>query len=110
MLQAQKKIKTFLKAIDSFGQPIQLSYRGKTEYKTWIGGMLTISLIILIIVFSFEAIISLILRENMKVAFSEIYEQDPIRVNFAGKDGFFLAMGLRPDSLNNLTRKHFDVK
>jgi hypothetical protein len=46
----------------------------------------------------------------MKVAYTEIYEQDPFEVSFAGKNGFFLAMGLLPDILNNPSRKHFEIK
>jgi hypothetical protein len=110
MLYVRKKIKATLKVMDTFGEPILFSYRGKTAYKTWIGGLLTMIVLGLMVIFSFEAVISLILRENMRVAFTEIYEQDPYQIRVAGKDGFYLAMGLQPDSLNNQSRKHFEIK
>ena len=110
MNELKVKIKSLLKGIDSFGEPILLSYRGKTNYKSWFGGALTIIGLGLIIIFSYEAIVSLILRENMKVAFTEIYEQDPFPIRLMGQNGFHLAMGLQPDALNNQTKRHFEIK
>ena len=58
----KKNLKFFFKNIDSFGQPILLSYKGRTEYKTWFGGLLTVILIGTLVAFSFEASLALLKR------------------------------------------------
>ncbi len=95
-----KKARGFFKGIDLFGQPILSSFKGKMFYRTWSGGVLTTILVAAVIAFSLEAFISLILRENTKVAFTEIYETDRPKIEFTSGKGFYFAI----DSLNENTR------
>ena len=44
-----KKMKTFLKTVDIFAKPIQLTYKGQDKFRTSFGGVLSVGVIILIV-------------------------------------------------------------
>jgi len=63
------KLKQFLKAIDSFGQPIHLVYKGGATYRTALGGLLTILYFVAILAY-FLFQLSLAIKHNYTLSIS----------------------------------------
>ena len=61
-----KWTKEKVKCLDSFSQPIQLSYKGDTKYSTFMGGVSTIIILMIMLIYSISLLIALVERSETR--------------------------------------------
>jgi hypothetical protein len=64
MTKKNKKISNFLKSIDIYAKPVQLTYEGKDTFSSPCGGFLSLSVMIFIISATAYSLRDLILRNQ----------------------------------------------
>lgn len=91
------------KSVDRFETPISLAYKGETHFKTWVGGLCTIILIVGFAIFTITELIKLAEKKKIETSKNEIYfdvTAGQTEYNFT-KGSFYFAF--RVNSLRNLT-------
>lgn len=58
----------FFRSFDGYGEPVQLSYKGDTNYKTKSGALLTIAMQAFMLAFTLTEVISLLNYENAAIS------------------------------------------
>ena len=64
--QLKKIARNRVKSLDSFSQPIELSYKGDTKYSTFIGGLTTIFILLIMVIYGASLFIALIRRSETR--------------------------------------------
>ena len=59
-----KGFKQFIRNADQFGSPVQMTYKGDTEYKTFTGGFFSLIINIIVLQYSIGKLGSMINYEN----------------------------------------------
>ena len=54
----------WFKALDAYGEPISVTYKGETTYKTWVGALLTLSMRSFMLVFALFGVLELLNYKN----------------------------------------------
>lgn len=73
--------KAFLKSIDLFGQPIQLSFNQNPVQKSLFGGFNTLLLISLFAIIAFQGFLSIVMRANITSYTTDIFSTQPPALN-----------------------------
>lgn len=94
-----KFFKTFFKSCDCFGKPISFFFYGKTQYNTAIGGFLTLSMTILILVLSKDILSSVLYRENVHLSEHNIVNTIPASIKAKSR----FAITFNPYPINQTT-------
>ena len=68
-----KQLDSLIRSVDKFGIPVQINFRGDTEYQTVFGGICSILINLIVLWFSIEKIIQLHTYENQSVTKSTVY-------------------------------------
>ena len=85
-----KKLSFLLKNIDLFGRKTQLNVNHHSKYKTRIGGVFSLAMILLSLFLFMNLGSDMIYRENAKVIFSEIFSRNPEKTTFSKENYFFM--------------------
>ena len=102
-----KNVKSLIKSIDAFAQPITLTFYQKRRFSTLIGGILTISMITLLIVISINKIDDVINHQNLIASSIESIHSVPP----SNKINNMFAFSFDPPILNALKGKvYFDFE
>lgn len=67
------KVSATLKGVDSFSTPVSMTFKGDTNYKTIVGGFLSISIILMFLVGLIIELIDVFKMEKMETSKNEIY-------------------------------------
>ena len=101
-------LKNGLKEFDMFGKPISLFFYGKKKYNSSIGGCLTLSMVILILILSNNLLTSIIYRTEVYLTTRDQIETSPPKISFKNR----FAINVDPSSTYTFLRnktKYFDV-
>ena len=103
-----KFIKKALTEVDMFGKPITLFFYGKANYNSTIGGVLTLSMITLILILSNSLLTSIIYRTEVYLTTSDQIATIPPKISFKNR------FAINIDPLSTYTplpnkKKYFDV-
>ena len=101
-------LKYGLTEVDMFGKPISLCFYGKTKYNSSIGGCLTLSMILLILVLSNDLLTSIISRKQVYLTTNDKIDMIPTKISFKNR----FAINIDPFSAyipNANSKKYFDV-
>ena len=76
--------KQFLEQLDMFAVPITVSYRGKSDHRQWVGGLMTILVVASVITY-FSTRVRLLLNHDrdeymMSSFFTEFNEREPYKL------------------------------
>ncbi|CDW89479.1 UNKNOWN [Stylonychia lemnae] len=69
----QTLCKRFLRPLDIYGRPVQLTYQGQYEFKTTFGGGVSLIMITLFLLVSVQQVYDLILRKQSSYQQSQMY-------------------------------------
>ena len=92
-----KKIKKILKLIDKFSVPISFRYKGDDNYSTALGGIFTLIVFLLALIFGIIYIIPFIRRKNFSLYLNTINLSEAETIKF-DESNSILAIGLECDS------------
>ena len=98
-----KIISKKLKSIDILGGPVSLLFKGRTNYTTIKGSLLTLTLIALLIFISFGKLYSVIFRISTIIDSNDMVHSSPLKVNLKGK----FALSMTPKNLTSLKNKRY---
>ncbi|CAD8120490.1 unnamed protein product [Paramecium sonneborni] len=101
-----QKCKQGLRQIDIFGQTINLSFRQEEQYKTSIGGFLSICMIATIISFFYSNIINFFAKLNVTSTSEFTFSNDPDILSL-DKNNFMFAVQIEQD--NFTTNPFFNI-
>ncbi|CAD8182846.1 unnamed protein product [Paramecium pentaurelia] len=101
-----QKCKQGLRQIDIFGQTINLSFRQEEQYKTSIGGFLSICMIATIISFFYSNIINFFAKLNVTSTSEFTFAKDPDKLEL-DRNHFMFAVQIEQD--NFTTNPYFNI-
>ena len=102
-----KKIKVFLKSADIFSEPISLLLYKEKKYSTFGGGILTILMIIMLFLFSKNALNSVFYRTNINLNFNDLVNNRPAKISLKNR----FALSVTPLIYSSLLgKRYFDYQ
>ncbi|EAS04316.2 transmembrane protein, putative (macronuclear) [Tetrahymena thermophila SB210] len=97
----------WVKQIDLFCKPITLNINGNTVYKTFLGGISTVFVSVLLIVFFYNTINEFANKQNMTNTSSTFFNDDPPFINLNSQNMMF-AVSIQQD--NFITNPYYDIQ
>lgn len=92
-------LKSFLKAVDLFGHPIQLTFNQQEAQRSIFGGINTLILLSLFIGIAFQGFLNIMMRANITSYTTDIYSNQPPYIDIS-PDAMNFAVSFTPTSLN----------
>ena len=103
-------LKNFLKVLDLFGHPIQLTFNQKEAQKSIFGGVNTLILLSLFIAITFQGFINIIIRANITSYTTDIYSTQPPYIDLSPNVMNF-AVSFTPSTMNSWDQmKYFKLE
>ena len=99
-------IRSFIKKIDVFGQPIQLSFNRHPLQKSFFGGCNTLILLVLFFSVAFQGFLDVITRSNITSYSRDNYELEPPFFDLSPRSMNW-AISFKPSDLNLWSNKQF---
>ncbi|KAL4454246.1 hypothetical protein ABPG74_012203 [Tetrahymena malaccensis] len=106
-MSPETKVINWVKQIDLFCKPITLNINGSTVYKTFLGGISTVLVSILLIVFFYNTINEFANKQNMTNTSSTYFNDDPPFIYLNSKNMMF-AVSIQQS--NFIQNPYYDIK
>ncbi|CAD8212437.1 unnamed protein product [Paramecium pentaurelia] len=100
------KFKDNLRKIDIFGQSITLSFRQEEQYRTSLGGMLSLCIIATIISFFYSNIIDFFQKNTVSSESEQQFNEDPSTIQLLPNNFMF---AVQIDQVNFTTNPYFNI-
>ncbi|CAI2360481.1 unnamed protein product [Moneuplotes crassus] len=98
------KTTEFVKSLDVFGSPIQMFYENNTRFKTIVGGICSLIIVAISVLFSVQLLKVMFERSKLNYTFHSIVRDltNDHEDEFPGRFGFDIAIGFRGDTTSLL--------
>ena len=104
-------LKTFIKTIDLFGEPIRFSFNQHQIQKSFFGGITTLVLLCVFVSIAFQGFLSIINKDNITAYTTEIYSTQPPYIDVS-PENMNWAVTFTPNTMNiwNGDGKYFKLE
>lgn len=92
-------LKTFIKTIDLFGEPIRFSFNQHQIHKSFFGGVTTLILLCVFVAIAFQGFLSIINKDNITAYTTEIYSTQPPFIDVS-PENMNWAVTFTPNTMN----------
>ncbi|CAD8121277.1 unnamed protein product [Paramecium sonneborni] len=100
MSNSKKSFLKFLRSIDLFGQNILLNLNGEDQYKTGCGGLMTLVILVIVVLFFQSNIQDFINKVNIQSDSNKIFEDQPDQI-YLNESNFMFAVAIEQNNFNS---------